>query len=140
MDRYFTGCVAAWAIILGTLLSVIDNVPQRLKAYLLGLAVLLLSPLVTLYRGEFPKLSDVAVPDVDVVGGRQLPILMLNSQWYLQRHHYGPNKSRYFYPLDWQAMLRDNPTKKPLFDAPTNYKLMSGVKRNYPEFQNIIPI
>jgi hypothetical protein len=140
LGRYFTGCVAAWAIILASLLGSLMYVSSRVKVFSFGISALMLAPLVGIYKYDLPDRRDATVPDVDIVDEAKLPILILNAQWFLVRHRYGPERERYFYPLDWQAMLKDKTSKKPLFDAPTNFKLLSGLKRNFPDYENVVPI
>jgi len=60
-------------------------------------------------------------------GYRDLPIAMQFSHDFLERFQYSPERSRYFFILDWEAA--SDPTGG-LF-APQEYKHLEAIRRNY---------
>jgi hypothetical protein len=155
VDRYLAPSLLSWSILIAFLSSRIlmaprsgvksrdeKNIVVRMCFFLANpnrpvliaalSAFLLVSPIVfarALPKQPLPGSNDSAYGYTDV------PVVTQFSHDFVRRLHYSPERSRYFFILDWQAAVDD---ESGLF-APQEYKHMEALKRNYPElFQNNI--
>ncbi|GET35664.1 glycosyltransferase family 39 protein [Microseira wollei] len=149
--RYMIPSTLSWSILIAYLASCIisPGVRVRLNIFnweifrflftkktsilLLTLAtILLVNPILygkNLSKEELPGSND------DKYGYKELPIVTQISHDFIKRIHYSPNRSRYFFILDWQSAV-DNSSGR---FTPGEYKNLDALKRNYPEvFQNNI--
>jgi hypothetical protein len=62
-------------------------------------------------------------------GYENLPVVVQVSSLYLERVHYSPHRSKYFFILDWEAASSRH---SGLF-SPQEYKHLDAFKRNYPQ-------
>jgi hypothetical protein len=64
-----------------------------------------------------------------------LPIVCPRSEDFLPRVHDAPDAGRYYFLLDWQAATN----RKAFPSAVMDYKILSAIKRHYPDAGNIMP-
>lgn len=144
INRYMIPTELSWTILLAALLSRIilpismlsENVSAKLGSLrllistkillVLGLTVILLLHPVH-YASKFPERQVPGLNDGSY-GYNGLPIAMEFSHPFLQRFQYSPERSRYFFILDWYAAL----DKASGLFSPGEYKTMHALKRNYP--------
>jgi hypothetical protein len=137
VPKYMIPVTLAWAILLAYLASQIiergkSQLPESLRrkvtpVVLWGITMLLLIHPITYARSllneSFPGMHDA------MYGYRDLPIVTSHSHDFVKRFHYSPERSRYFFVLDWEAALD---VQSGLF-GPQEYKTMDALKRDYPE-------
>lgn len=147
LDRYMIPSVLSWPILMAYLSSrIIFPTPDssrnisvncfrsRIFAFLIRMqgptllsalaAILLINPI--RYAHSFSKEQLPGLND-EKYGYRQLPIVIEFSHDFVKRYHYSPQKNRYYFILDWQAVV-DN--ESGLF-PPQEYKHLDALKRNY---------
>jgi hypothetical protein len=134
LPRYFTGCVAAWVIILAALTGVVRDIPRAMKVGAIILSVLMLSPLTSRYKPSLKRADSDGVTE-RLYGETHLPILTLDCEVYLARHLYAQDSKRYFFALDWESI-----GNKESHYSPTVFKLMDALARNYPAHSNVVRI
>jgi hypothetical protein len=141
-DRYLLPSLFSRAIFIAYLLSWVTLLLDRrltatspgsrfLLAVRQGLPLVVLGFLLVqpiLYAVNQPHQDRPGAQDA-VHGYQSLPIAMQYSHDFLERFYYAPDRSRYFFILDWEAA--SGPTGG-LF-APQEYKHLEAIKRNYPE-------
>ena len=94
-----------------------------LWAFALILLVQPLTDAMSLRDESFPGMNDAKY------GYRDLPIVTAHCHDFIKRFHYSPERSRYFYVMDWEAAL----DVRSGLSGPQEYKTMDALKRAYPE-------
>ena len=137
VGRYMIPVALAWAILLAYLASSIiergksqlpEALGRKLTSAVLGVVatLLVIRPIAyarSLLNESFPGINDGAY------GYQDLPIVTSQSHDFVKRFHYSPERSRYFFVLDWDAAVD---VRSGLF-GPQEYKTMDALKRDYPE-------
>ena len=135
--RYMIPATLAWAILLAYLASRIiergkSQLPETWRRKLSPVVlwafalILLVQPLtyaMSLRDEPFPGINDAKY------GYRDLPIVTSHCGDFIKRFHYSPERSRYFFVMDWEAALD---VRSGLL-GPQEYKTMDALKRDYPE-------
>jgi hypothetical protein len=126
----------AWAILLAYLASRIielgkSQLPEvwrrkRSAVVLWAFALILLVQPLT-YAWSFPGESFPGMEDAKY-GYRDLPIVTSQCYDFMRRFHYSPERSRYFFVMDWEAAL----DVRSGLSGPEEYKTMDALKREYP--------
>jgi hypothetical protein len=86
---------------------------------------LLLGPIT--YAAKYPQESLPGSQD-GTNGYEDLPVAMEFSHQFLRRFHYSPDRLKYFFILDWEAVVK----KESGLFPPGEYKTMIALKRNFP--------
>jgi len=136
VERYMIPATLAWAILLAYLASrIIERGKSQLPeawcrklspVFLWAFAlILLVQPLAYAQSLDesFPGMNDAKY------GYRDLPIVTAHCHDFIQRFHYSPERSRYFFVMDWEAAL----DVRSGLSGPQEYKTMDALKRAYPE-------
>src|SRR5262245_56017722 len=137
VERYMIPVTLAWAILLAYLASRIielgkSQLPEvwrrkRSAVVLWAFALILIVQPLTYawsFLGEsFPGMEDAKY------GYRDLPIVTSQCYDFMRRFHYSPERSRYFFVMDWEAAL----DVRSGLSGPEEYKTMDALKREYPE-------
>ena len=131
LGRYAIGVSIGWAIMLAQLSTFLFE-PLGVPAGFwtkVGIAVFIafqLSPLITSPRADNGGLTG----DSDTAFGHPgLPIVCQRSHDFLPRVHYSPQADRYYYLLDWEAVVVPGDTRR----ATVEYKILDAIRRNYPD-------
>jgi hypothetical protein len=149
LEKYMIGSTIGWAIIIAYACSKLLTDPfQALKnslsikglmAYGLGIflpAMLVLAVLINPVRFAYSIPKETLPGGMDSsFGYENLPIVEQASHQFMRKTHYSPQKSRYYFILDWQAAVDEESGQF----SPQEYKHLDAFKRNYPEtFKNNI--
>jgi hypothetical protein len=135
--KYMIPVTLAWAILLAYLASRIiergkSQLPEvwrrKLSAVVLWAFALILLVQPLTYAWSFLDESFPGMEDAKY-GYRDLPIVTSRGYDFMKRFHYSPERSRYFFVMDWEAAL----DVRSGTSGPEEYKAMDALKRDYPE-------